>query len=147
MKTIAQQLNLKAFPFMIEVDNRCVYYENSKGYWVKAEYQDGKRVYHENSCGYWEKREWQDGKCVYFKNSYSYWEKYEWQDGKRVYFENSKGYWDKQEWQGGRCVYFEDSYVHIRDNRPKSKAQAKVEQARKLLEEAERELKEQSCKQ
>ena len=82
MQTIAQQLNIKTFPFEIEVDGKQVYYENLKGYWFKREYQDGKEVYCENSNGY------------------------------------------------------------ITDNRPKSKAQAKVEEARKLLEEAERELKE-----
>ena len=90
MKTIAQQLNIKTFPF--------------KRQWEKSEYKDGKEVYYENSDGFWYK--------------------YEYQDGNEIYYENSYGY--------------------IEDNRPKSKTQAKVEQARKLLEEAERELKEQS---
>ena len=107
MKTIAQQLNIKTFPFEINVDGNIAYAENSEGYWYKREYQDGKQVYYEDSDGYWHKREFQDGKCVYY--------------------ETSNGY--------------------IRDDRPKSKAQAKVAEARKLLEEAERELKEQSCKQ
>ena len=87
MKTIAQQLNIKNFPFEIMVDGKCVYFESVRGFWFKQEYQDGKQVYYENSDGY------------------------------------------------------------VKDDRPKSKAQAKVEQARKLLEEAERELKETSCKQ
>ena len=102
MKTIAQQLNIKTFPFKIEVDGKCVYEETSEGDWVKYEYQDGNEVYLENSNGIWRKREYKDGK--------------------QVYYENSNG--------------------DILDDRPKSKAQAKVEQARKLLEEAERELKE-----
>ena len=100
--TIAQQLNIKTFPFEIKVD--------------------GNEVYFENSNGYWEKHEWQDGECVYFEDSNGYWRKSKYQDGKEVYCENSNGY--------------------IRDDRPKSKAQAKVEEARKLLEEAQRELKE-----
>ena len=104
MKTIAQQLNIKTFPFKIMVDDKEVYYEDSDGYWEKHEYQEGNEVYSENSGGYWFKREYQDDKRVYFENSYGY----------------------------------------IRDDRTKSKAQAKVEQARKLLEEAERELKDQS---
>ena len=87
MKTIAQQLNIKNFPFEIMVDGKEIYYEDSDGYWHKREYQDGNKV------------------------------------------------------------YFEDSDGRIQDKRPKSKAQAKVEQARKLLEEAERELKETTCKQ
>ena len=102
MKTIAQQLNIKTFPFRIEVDGNEIYYETSDGFWHRYEYQDGKVVYYEDSEGDWEKHEYQDGK--------------------RVYYETSGGY--------------------IEDVRPKSKAQAKVEQARKLLEEAERELKE-----
>ena len=102
MKTIAQQLNIKTFPFRIKVDGKYAYYETSDGFWYKSEYQDGNEVYYETSDGFWRKRKWQDGK--------------------QVYYENSEG--------------------HIEDDRPKSKAHAKVEQARKLLEEAERELKE-----
>ena len=122
MKTIAQQLNIKTFPFRIEVDGKCVYYEDSYGFWRKRECQDGKEVYCENSYGFWIKREYRDGKRAYFENSRGYWRKYEYKDGKQVYSEDSNGY--------------------IIGNRPKSKAQAKVEEARKLLEEAERELKE-----
>ena len=102
MKTIAQQLNIKIFPFTIKVG--------------------GNGIYHEDSYGYWIKREYQDGHCVDF--------------------EDSDGFWIVREWQDGKEVYYEDSYGYIEDNRPKSKAQAKVEEARKLLEEAERELKE-----
>ena len=104
MKTIAEQLNIKTFPFTIMVDGHRVYFENSDGFWWKQEYQDGK--------------------CVYF--------------------EYSNGFWRKQEYQDGNCIYYENSDGHIEDNRPKSKAQAKVAEARKSLEEAERELKEQS---
>ena len=100
--TIAQQLNIKTFPFEIIIDDKRVYCEDSNGFWWKREYQDGNEVY-----------------C-----------------------ENSKGYWRKCEFQDGKCVYFEDSGGYIRDDRPKSKAQAKVAEARKLLEEAQRELKE-----
>ena len=51
MKTIAQQLNIKTFPFRIEVDGKHVYYENS----------DGNCVYYEDSSGYWYKFENSDG--------------------------------------------------------------------------------------
>ena len=122
MKAIAQQLNIKTFPFEIEVDGNVVYYEDSNGYWYKKEYQDGNFVYFEDSDGFWEKHEFQDGKCVYC--------------------ETSNGYWEKSEYQDNNCVYFENSEGYIRDVRSKSKAQAKVAEARKLLEQAERELKE-----
>ena len=100
MKTIAQQLNIKTFPFKIKVGSKLVYSEDSDGYWYKFEHQDGKLVYLENSNGFWRKSEYQDGKLV----------------------------------------YSEDSDGDILDDRPKSKAQAKVAEARKLLEEAENEL-------
>ena len=45
VKTIAQQLNIKTFPFEIKVDGNIVYCENSKGYWDKCEFQDGNEVY------------------------------------------------------------------------------------------------------
>ena len=122
MKTIAQQLNIKTFPFRIKVDGKLAYFEKSDGFWYKREYQDGNCVYHETSNGFWEKFEYQDGNCVYF--------------------EDSEGDWEKFEYQDGNCVYYEASDGDIQDDRPKSKAQVKVEQARKLLEEAEKELKE-----
>jgi hypothetical protein len=51
--TIAQQLKIKEFPFIIK-DNRGnqIYYENSSGYWVKNEYDDkGNEIYFEDSYG------------------------------------------------------------------------------------------------
>ena len=122
MKTIAQQLNIKTFPFEIKVDGKQVYCEDSNGDWYRREYKDDNIVYYEDSDGYWRK--------------------YEYQDGNEVYVEKSNGYWHKREYQDGNIVYYEDSNGYIEDNRPKSKAQAKVAEARKLLEEAERELKE-----
>ena len=52
-KTIAQQLNVKEFPFKIKDKNgNQIYYENSNGIWVKHEYdQNGKVIYSENSIG------------------------------------------------------------------------------------------------
>jgi hypothetical protein len=53
MKTIAQQLNIKEFPFEIKDSHgNQVYYENSEGYWAKWEYDsDGNQVYYEDSDG------------------------------------------------------------------------------------------------
>ena len=74
MKTIAQQLKIKEFPFIIKDSN-------------------GKEIYSENYKGYWGKREWDSkGNVIYFENSYGQWEKREYDSkGNQIYFENSDG--------------------------------------------------------
>lgn len=51
--TIAQQLNIKEFPFTIKDSNSNeIYYENSNGYWIKYEYDfNDNRIYFEDSYG------------------------------------------------------------------------------------------------
>lgn len=51
--TIAQQLKIKLFPFIIRDKNgNTIYYENSDGYWGKIEYDvNGNEIYYENSDG------------------------------------------------------------------------------------------------
>ena len=53
MKTIAQNLNIKQFPFEIrDSSGNEIYYENSNGYWRKREYNsEGDEIYYENSKG------------------------------------------------------------------------------------------------
>jgi hypothetical protein len=53
MKTIAQQLNVKEFPFEIKDKNgNQIYSENSTGFWLKSEFDsNGNRIYYENSDG------------------------------------------------------------------------------------------------
>lgn len=53
MKTIAQQLNIKEFPFKIKDDkNNIIYIETECGYWGKWRYNsDGSEGYFENSDG------------------------------------------------------------------------------------------------
>jgi hypothetical protein len=54
MKTIAQQLNVKDFPFMItDANNNLIYWEGSNGGWCKREF-DGNHtpIYCEDSDGY-----------------------------------------------------------------------------------------------
>jgi len=53
MKTIAQQLNIKEFPFIIKDKNgNQIYWENSNGDWSKCEYDSyGSEIYFENSRG------------------------------------------------------------------------------------------------
>jgi hypothetical protein len=50
--TIAKQLNIKTFPFEIkDSDGNQIYWENSKGYWGKWEWVDGKVIRWEDSNG------------------------------------------------------------------------------------------------
>ena len=53
-KTIAQQLNVKEFPFSIKDKNgNEIYYEDSNGDWGKSEYDsNGNEIYFEHSDGY-----------------------------------------------------------------------------------------------
>lgn len=101
MKTIAEQLNVKEFPFTIR-DSRgnAIYYENSNGYWYKREYDSkGNRIYFEDSIGFWEKTEY-DSK------------------GNQIYVRSSGGFWCKKEYDSkGNEVYYEDSRGAIIDNR------------------------------
>ena len=52
-QTIAQQLNIKEFPYVIKDDKgNQIYYENSDWHWYKREYDDnGNQIYYENSIG------------------------------------------------------------------------------------------------
>jgi hypothetical protein len=71
-KTIAQQLNIKSFPFNIKDEKgNEIYYEDSSGYWEKSQFDEkGNRVYLENSNGYWEKSQFDEkGNIVYLENS------------------------------------------------------------------------------
>ncbi len=102
MKTIAQQLNIKDFPF--EIDDK-----------------DGNEIYCESSDGYWYKREWKDGNEIYFENSNGYWMKKEYKDGLEVYYKSSYGSWWKKEYENGNEIYHENSDGKIIDNRPKER--------------------------
>ena len=71
MKTIAQQLNVKEFPFTIkDKNNNEIYSESSNGYWWKQEYDsNNNRIYSECSNGYWAKKEWDSTGLIYFEDS------------------------------------------------------------------------------
>ncbi len=72
MKTIAQQLNIKEFPFRIKDKNgNPIYSENSDGFWCKREYDsNGNQIYYETSGGWWSKSEYDsNGNCIYYENS------------------------------------------------------------------------------
>ena len=72
MKTIAQQLNIKEFPFIIKDKNgNQIYCEYFNGYWWKSEYDsNGNSIYYETSNKYWSKSEYDsNGNCTYWENS------------------------------------------------------------------------------
>ena len=68
--TIAQQLNIKTFPFSIKDEKGIVIYsEYSNGFWVKWEHNENGITYLENSDGYWDKWEYDEGVVIYSENS------------------------------------------------------------------------------
>ena len=72
MTTIAQQLNIKDFPFRINDKNgKEIYCENSYGHWCKSEYDsNGNEIYFEDSKGFWCKREYDsNGNEIYYESS------------------------------------------------------------------------------
>ena len=72
MKTIAQQLNVTAFPFVIkDKDGKEIYYEDSDGSWWKREYDsNGKAIYFGNSKGFWCKSEFDaNGNEIHYEDS------------------------------------------------------------------------------
>ncbi len=109
--TIAQQLKIKEFPFVIKDSN-------------------GNQIYSESSFGYWAKREWDNnGNEIYWEDSNGYWAKSEYDtNGKEIYYESSSGYWVKFEYDAnGNCIYYENSDGRIKDNRPKTDIQKAIE--------------------
>ena len=73
MKTIAQQLKIKDFPFEIKDDNgNVIYHEESDGFWCKREFDEkGNEIYYENSDGFWQKKEYDEkGNKIYYEDSY-----------------------------------------------------------------------------
>ncbi len=72
MKTIAEQLNIKKFPFRIKDKNgNITYYEDSYGYWYREELcENGYILYSKDSDGDWYRYEWdKNGNVIYFANS------------------------------------------------------------------------------
>ena len=72
MKTIAQQLKAKEFPFIIrDSKGNEIYREYSNGYWYKKEYDSmNNQIYYEDSNGNWSKREFDSmNNQIYYENS------------------------------------------------------------------------------
>ena len=72
MKTIAEQLNIKDFPFVIkDKQGNLLYEELYDGNWARREYDsEGNKIYYEDSCGFWSKTEYDSaGNEIYHENS------------------------------------------------------------------------------
>jgi hypothetical protein len=116
MKTIAEQLNIKEFPFIIKDKNgKVLYAEYSDNSWYKYEYDENGNVRHyEDSSGYWYKSERDE-------------------NGYERYYEDSSGYWYKRERdENGYERYYENSYGEIRDNRVKEMTISEAEKQFKI---------------
>jgi len=116
MQTIAQQLKIKKFPFIINDHNgNEIYYESSNGFCIRREKDENdNQTFAENSEGYWCKSEFDS-------------------NGNEIYFENSNGYWWKSEYNSnGNIIYYESSKGTIIDKRPKTVELTMDEIAKKL---------------
>ena len=98
MKTKAQKLNIKDFPFEIhDKDGNEIYYELSDGYWVERTFNSkGKILTYKDSTGY-------SFECTYDSN------------GKILTFKNSDGYWSERTFDdnGNRLTYKDSEGVNI----------------------------------
>lgn len=102
--TIAQQLNIKNFPFEIKDKNgKQIYYEESNGFWACCEYNSNHKLNsYKDSTGFWSKNEYD-------------------QNGNYIHYEDSTGFWINRECDSdGNTIYYEDSDKNIVDNRPKA---------------------------
>ena len=108
MKTIAQQLQVKNFPFEIKDKNgHTLYYENCDNDWSRYEYNaKGQEIYFENSNGVWSKSEYVNGNEIYYENSNGFWSKCKRDShGKEIYFENSNGIIiDNRKWPFSKAI-------------------------------------------
>ncbi len=72
MKTIAEQMNAKNFPFeMFDKNGNQIYYEDVHGYWVKYQYKHNNQpISFANSKGVWYKIEYDlNNNEIYYESS------------------------------------------------------------------------------
>jgi len=95
MKTIAEQLNVKEFPFVIRDKNdNIIYTEYDDKSWYKREYdENANEIYYENSYGSSCKREFDDkSNLISYKDNKGNWEKYEYDlNLNEIYHETNEG--------------------------------------------------------
>lgn len=145
MQTIAQQLQIKKFPFQIIVDGKTIYSELASGHFTKYIYdENGNLVREESSNGSWVNYYFdREGRSLGCDDSEGYFERIEYDNKGRIVFEENKyvsqrtrydahgfpfymelsdGYWLKTIYNcEGTLLYSEDSKGVIVDNRPESK--------------------------
>ena len=100
-KTIAEQLGIRKFPFIINNDNgQNIYFENRKKYWVKMTYdKNGNEI----------KRECSDFYVGISKFN---------ENNQLISYGDSKGYWQKREYDSnGIQNYYANAHGVIDDNR------------------------------
>ena len=113
-KTIAQQLGVTDFPFVIkDKDGNVIYYERSDNLWQKSEYDsNGNKRYCEWSHNFWVRRERDlNGNQIYYEDSNKYCKRYEYDNRRLIIPPNTNSEGDR--------IYFENSDGVLRDNRPK----------------------------
>ena len=75
MKTIAEQLNVKEFPFIIrDSKGNIIYHEFEDKSWARREVdEEGNETYYETNSGHWSKHEYDSkGNKIYYEDSYGY---------------------------------------------------------------------------
>jgi hypothetical protein len=106
MKTIAQELGVKDFPFEIKDKmGNLIYLEQENGFWERWEVDlEGRELYYEDSDSFWRKTKRDD-------------------NGNRIYYECSDGFWQTWEMnEAGEVIYSANSIGKIIDHRPKTQA-------------------------
>jgi len=95
MKTIAEQLNVKEFPFYIKNNSGAIIYiEYSNKVWNKTEFdENGNEIYWEYNYGFWCKKEFDNkSNFISYKDSNGKWEKYEYDlNLNKIYHETNEG--------------------------------------------------------
>jgi hypothetical protein len=122
VKTKAQQLKIKDFPFLIkDKSGNEIYCEYSDGYWIKREYDEkGNCICSERSDGFWTKQEYdKNSNEIFYECSDGYWSKKAYdKSGNIVCWEHSFGYWSKHEYdKNGNEVYRENFKGALFDKR------------------------------
>ena len=98
-QTIAQQLNVTKFPFIIDT-KEIRYYEDKEG-WSRMEFNErGSLTYSEDSTGFWRRKEYnKEGDEIYLEESTGYWRlTYYNEQREEIYLEDSNNYWEKREY-------------------------------------------------
>jgi len=127
MKTIAQQLNIKKFPFTIKDENgNPLYYEQDNEFWCKYKWNsDGKEISYINSNGEWRDNTYDsEGRLVDYEAStgYRFLKRYD-ENGNLVYQETQEVgdnplFWIKRAFDEHNTeIYYEDSVGLIKDKR------------------------------